>query len=109
MNNRSKKEDIVKGLIGYVQYINVFSLKCIIILQKLLERKSILEKASMSMKDKEKWTKVMKINMMSSEESDSNPNNDNIIVKPLEWRSTDSYRNLMTNCDCPCKNQPSSH
>lgn len=42
----------------------------------------------MPVKEKEKWTKVMKINMMSSEESDSeDPNNDDIIVKPLEWRS----------------------
>ena len=42
----------------------------------------------MPVKDKEKWIKIMKINMMSSEESDSeDPNNDDIIVKPLEWRS----------------------
>ena len=32
--------------------------------------------------------KLIIINMMSSEESDSEgPNNDDIIVKPLEWRS----------------------
>lgn len=36
-------------------------------------------------KDKQKWLKVMKVDIMSSEESDSN--NDDIIVTPLEWRS----------------------
>ena len=41
----------------------------------------------MPVKDKEKWTKIMKTYMMSSEESDSDPNNDDIIIKPLEWRS----------------------
>ena len=56
-------------------------------LETAIERKSILEKASMLVKNK-KWTKVMRINIMSSEGSDSeDPNNDDIIVKLLEWRS----------------------
>ena len=49
----------------------------------------------MPVKDKEKWTKVMKITMMSSEESDSDPNNDDIIVKPLQWRSAIVNRFLL--------------
>ena len=58
--------------------------------QKLLERHYILEKAYSytPVKVKEKWTKFMKINMMPSEKSDSDPNNDDIIVKPLEQRKT---------------------
>ena len=49
----------------------------------MLERKSVLEKANMQQKDKEKWLKVLKVDMMSSEESE----NDDMIIKPLEWRS----------------------
>ena len=40
----------------------------------------------MSLKDK-KWIKVMKINKMSSEESNSDLNNDDIMVKSTEQRS----------------------
>lgn len=40
----------------------------------------------MSLKD-EKWIKVMKINKMSSEESNSDLNNDDIMVKSTEQRS----------------------
>lgn len=39
----------------------------------------------MSEKDKEKWSKVLKADVMSSEESDSA--DDVVIVKPLLWRS----------------------
>ena len=47
----------------------------------------MLDKANMPLKDKEKWKKILKIDVMSSEESDSDPSNDAMIVKPLEWRS----------------------
>ena len=47
----------------------------------MLERKSVIEKATMQQKDKEKWLKVLKVDLMFSEEYDD------IIVKPLEWRS----------------------
>ena len=53
--------------------------------QKLQERQATLKKCAMSEKDKEKWGKVLRADVMSSEESDSA--DDVVIVKPLPWRS----------------------
>ena len=54
--------------------------------QKLQERRATLTKFGMAQEEKDKWTKVLMIRMMSSEES--NPKNEEIIsVKPLPWRA----------------------
>ena len=53
--------------------------------QKLQERRSTLTKSAMLQKEKEKWGKVLVPEMMSSEESDVE--NDDIIVKPIRWRT----------------------
>ena len=49
---------------------------------------------AVTLKDKEKWLKVLKIEMMSSEDFDQIQNNDDIIVKPLEWTSGIVNRSL---------------
>ena len=56
--------------------------------QKLQERQSILKKLAMPMpeKEKEKWSKVMCADVMSSEGSDVE-NNQIVLVKELPWRS----------------------
>ena len=53
--------------------------------QKLQERQATLKKCTMSERDKEKWGKILRADVMSSEESDSA--DDVVIVKPLPWRS----------------------
>ena len=46
---------------------------------------SIFEKAEMTPKSKEKWRKILKSDLMSSEESASE--SDDVFVKPIPWRS----------------------
>ena len=53
--------------------------------QKLQERTAVLNKMKYSPKDKEKWCKIMTVEMMSSEDSDQG--DESIIVHPLKWRS----------------------
>ena len=56
-------------------------------LQKLQERIAYLGKAKLPDKDKEKWSRVIVSEMMSSEESgdeDDSP----IVVRPLPWRAS---------------------
>lgn len=55
-------------------------------LQKLQERIATLNKAKLSEKDREKWSKVFVTEMMSSEESDDGDDSP-IVVRPLPWRS----------------------
>ena len=55
-------------------------------MQKLLERNYIFDKAELAPKDKEKWRKVLKAELISSEESSQE--NDDVFVKHIPWRST---------------------
>ena len=54
--------------------------------QKLQERQAIMKRSSLPERQKEKWSKVMIADMMSSEESDEG--DETIVVKPLQWRSS---------------------
>lgn len=46
----------------------------------------MLKKSTLSEREKEKWDKVLEVEVMSSEES--NPEDDDVIaIKPLSWRS----------------------
>ena len=59
----------------------------ILSLQKLQERIAYLGKAKLPDKDKEKWSRVIVSEIMSSEESgdeDDSP----IVVRPLPWRAS---------------------
>lgn len=53
-------------------------------LQKLHTRQSLLAKTNLSGKEKEKWSKILVNEMMSSEESDE----ETIFIKELPWRSS---------------------
>ena len=64
-------------------YIGICCISAYYLAKNLLECKSVLEKANMQQKDKEKWLKVLKVDLTSSEESE----NDDVMVKPLEWQS----------------------
>ena len=57
----------------------------LIYIQKLQERSAVLEKADMPSKDKDKWKKIFRADIMSSEESSLE--NDDIYVKPIPWRA----------------------
>ena len=45
-----------------------------------------MKRSSLPEQQKEKWSKVMIADMMSSEESDEG--DETIVVKPLQWRSS---------------------
>ena len=55
------------------------------LIQKLQERASIFQKSDLPPKTKEKWSKVLVADAMSSEESGSEA--DDMFVRPLPWRS----------------------
>lgn len=55
--------------------------------QKFQERLATFRRCSMPETEKEKWGKVFCVDMMSSEESDTE-NNEIIIVKSLPWRNS---------------------
>lgn len=57
---------------------------CHFFLQKLHTRQSLLAKTNLSGKEKEKWSKILVNEMMSSEESDE----ETIFIKELPWRSS---------------------
>ena len=54
-------------------------------MQKLQERTSIFHKSDMSPKAKEKWSKVLQPDVMSSEESGQE--GEDMFVRKLPWRS----------------------
>ena len=57
-------------------------------MQKLQERTASLEKMNFSDEvQREKWKEALKIDMMSSEESGLEGDEDVIFIKPLQWRS----------------------
>ena len=54
-----------------------------------------MKRSSLPKRQKEKWSKVMIADMMSSEESDEG--DETIVVKPLQWRSsrvTEFFKNI---------------
>ena len=51
-------------------------------LQKRTERQAVFRKLSYSERDREKWTKVLSVKFMSSEDNED----ETIIVRPLPWR-----------------------
>ena len=64
-----------------------FTLVCLLLYkQKLQERNSILRKSTMTEKTKEKWSKVLIPEAISSEESE-NEDGHSVFVKPLPWRA----------------------
>jgi len=74
----------------------------ILILQKLKNRKAALLKTSaLTGEEKKKWEVVMRLDVMSSEESDSGSDSDgqNMFIKhPLPWRS-DKVNSLFKSLD----------
>ena len=69
----------------YIEAVTVTLILLFSPTQKLHERQATLKKCAMSEKDKEKWGKVLRADVMSSEESDDA--DDAVIIKPLPWRS----------------------
>lgn len=73
------------------KYITEKVIACTVILQKRKERESVMQKNSkLSAESKTRWMKVMRNDVMSSEESGDDGTN---VVKPLPWRS--QYVNKM--------------
>ena len=65
--------------------------------QKLQERQATLKMCTLPERQKEKWSKVIISDMMSSEESDAD--DETIIIKPLPWRApkvTEFFQNIDT-------------
>lgn len=57
-------------------------------LQKLQDRKKAFQRGSFATdKDKEKWSKILSIEFMSSDESGTDDGKDVLITKPLIWES----------------------
>ena len=55
--------------------------------QKLQARQATLKGSTLPERQKEKWSKAIIADMMSSEGSDGD-DDDSIIIKPLPWRSS---------------------
>ena len=57
--------------------------------QKLEEHIAILSKVKFTVpKDREKWEKVLTLEVMSSEDSGMEEDEEILVVRPLPWRST---------------------
>ena len=75
------------------EYFNLSSI------QKYHERKQAFEKAVFkSDEDKEKWAKVINVELMSSEESDTMDDNEILIHRPITWLSS-TVRNFKARLD----------
>ena len=61
---------------------------CIKNFQKLEERSALVEKKFTDPKEKEKWSKILTAELISSEESGSDNGEQVLIVRALPWRSS---------------------
>ena len=71
----------------------MFACKCeyfnLSYIQKYHERKQVFEKVIFKTdEDKEKWSKVINVDLMSSEESDTVEGDEILIHRPITWLSS---------------------